>query len=347
MKSQLDKLQQGNEQAAHGSQQLQLEEPHPIQTESKAASGRKKRPKKKPQIKPSCPQRLQASLLAYITQRNHNGLVLTDVEESLHSTATLPKSEQNRLGWITKADQLRQWLTSAEGGALLIHANSSIDGRVSVTTVLSSMLVRALQSESIRIVHVLAFFCGIHANLDDEDNDIHSGPVALIESLLDQLLRQPEENFSFDLSRLKKDMVKRATEGSLKCLVDLFVELVSQLRAEVVLFIIIDAVCYYEEDDIIDDTATILNELIVLATDPESRYCRCTVKLLLTTPTRTSALHEAFEEENLLEAPLNIDRGSELALLGGTPSCMKAKASDSDVPEVEYLESESEIYIST
>lgn len=256
-----------------------------------------------------CPQAYQEALVTYITRQGHYDVAQTDISDSLHALAALPNSEKARLGWLTKSELLRAWISSPQSAPLLMHANSITTLKLSVTSVLTAILARALQKEETHTPLVLTFFCGLHSNLNTGE-DALSGPLAMLKSLLDQLLRHPYPQFQFDLSLLKEVIVKGAIKGKIGKLARVFRDLVAQLPPEMVVFVMIDGVCYYEDESVVEDLAVVVNELVGIAVNPIKKACRCTVKLLLTSPTRTAAVVGSFEEGNVLDAPRGVERGA-------------------------------------
>jgi hypothetical protein len=81
----------------------------------------------------------------------------------------------------------------------------------------------------------------------------------------------------------------------------LFEFLVKQLLKNVVLFCLLDGVVYYQRNEFIDDMGYVLVKLLQISEDQDMQ---ATVKILLTSPTRTNCVRKPFPDERILSMAL-------------------------------------------
>jgi hypothetical protein len=225
-----------------------------------------------------------------------------------HSHIDVSDAEQGRAEQLVTSRQLQQWLSTPASSQLLIHGNYDDLRPVSGLSLLCASLALNLDSRNDARLIRLLFFCGLNAGHDDNDGDSGShddpfvplvGGRAIIASFICQLLGA----FEFSAPELTPQwlddaQVQEAVQyGDVDALCFVFDELVRRLPRGVVLLCILDAAVYYERPAFVDDAYQVLEQLLQLSWDVS---VSATVKVLVTSPTRTTAFRELFDYGQLL-----------------------------------------------
>ncbi|RSM19485.1 hypothetical protein CDV31_001645 [Fusarium ambrosium] len=163
---------------------------------------------------------------------------MTDIKDCLKHIDLLDSDEKNMSRSILHSEQLDRWLQGKKSSIMGINLHTppaSLNNPVSFTSALSATALRSTAQ-----FPVLAFFCA-HRNNDSISED-QSGPVALVKSLVGQLLTFISDNRpSVDLTELGEygflPKAKKDVKAGLKALA----ALLSLLPEEDMVFIIIDS----------------------------------------------------------------------------------------------------------
>ncbi|RSL82430.1 hypothetical protein CEP51_005151 [Fusarium floridanum] len=163
---------------------------------------------------------------------------MTDIKDCLKHIDLLDSDDKNMSRSILHSEQLDRWLQGKKSSIMGINLHTppaSLNNPVSFTSALSATALRSTAQ-----FPVLAFFCA-HRNNDSISED-QSGPVALVKSLVGQLLTFISDNRpSVDLTELGEygflPKAKKDVKAGLKALA----ALLSLLPEEDMVFIIIDS----------------------------------------------------------------------------------------------------------
>jgi hypothetical protein len=206
----------------------------------------------------------------------------TDMMRIHKSAGNIDISKRGRAEKIIYTPQFRDWRRTPASTKLLVHGDfHSFNGRTSPLTTLCSSMTQAFR----RLPFIsLVFFCGCHV-LGDE----HQGGIAMIRSLLAQLLRQyhfvTDEPLILLSSEHTDDVVR---------LCHIFKYVMGLLPPGTFVFCFIDSINVYEREEHLQDMWKVVNSLLDLVHVGSAAH----FKLLLTSPTRTREVREAFDAEN-------------------------------------------------
>jgi hypothetical protein len=227
----------------------------------------------------------QETLLALLDMPN---LEEVDLEHIMRTRELLPTDDRERAEQLVRSRKFQDWVVAPASRELLVHGDLEGTHYVSALSFLCSTLIESLKEMNQFLP--LIFFCGRHV----DDNDVHAGGRGMIKSLIAQLLRQR----SFDTSLLDREVnISLVKEGDIKQLSALFGWLAHQLAEDVTLFCFIDGIKYYERDQYSDDMGEVLRSLLDLT---EDRNMHNTFKILVTSPSETKIVRQAFDNECIL-----------------------------------------------
>ena len=195
------------------------------------------------------------------------------MEDTLRQIATFPLVDQDRAAAIIKHSAVGEWLIEPKSATLLVHANSRRHEAISSTSVACAMLIHIL-SDRLPII-TLYWFCGSHIRGPD------GNALGMMRSLICQLL-----DISSFAAEYNLDHPVDFDGQDLGELLVLFKRLVWQLRPGTAVFCIIDGISYYEGSQQSIATCTSIRKIVKLM-EAESPI----LKLLITSPTRTSHIH--------------------------------------------------------
>lgn len=221
---------------------------------------------------------------------------LADQEHITTCQALIPLLHREQAQGLLRNSKFQDWVVAPESKELLVHGNFEGVGHISGLSSLSVMFLRGMQGSPQFLT--LVFFCGRH--LEGED----AGGCVMIKSLITQLLRQ----YRFDTMHIDQYVNSILLErDDLRELTLLFRSLVLQLH-NVTLICIVDGVKYYERDEHIDSMALVLRALLDLIDDDG---VHTVFKILVTSPSPTSIVREAFAESNVvsLDPVLGVSQG--------------------------------------
>lgn len=136
----------------------------------------------------------------------------------------------------------------------------------------------------------VAYFCGLHRRMS---SDVYASPPEMMVSLLLQLVDR-HRGFGSSVLQMVLDSLR---PHDLESLCSLFEELVLALPASTVLFVVVDGVNFFAEPpDRADEFARVARCLVGLLRRPRGEV-KATVKVLLTSATRSDFVEDLFVAE--------------------------------------------------
>lgn len=221
-----------------------------------------------------------------------------------HSHVDISDAEQGRSEQLIMNMQLQEWLSTSASSQLLIHGNYDDVRQLSGLSLLCASIALNLdQRNDPRLVRLL-FFCGLHndRNVGDHDSDDPFVPLvggrAIVASFICQLLDTYNFGPELPLPCLGESQVQDGIHhGDVDALCLVFDHLVRRLPSGVLLLCIVDGAVFYERPAFVDDAYQVLEQLLLLSRDES---VRATVKVLITSPTRTTAFRQLFGQDSVL-----------------------------------------------
>jgi hypothetical protein len=226
---------------------------------------------------------------------------------------------------LARSGRFTEWLRSSTSSQLLVHANYSENANISGLSLFCFSLANVLAGRPDRFIP-LVFFCGMHAELPDEDEeeedeeeprDSHSvllsaahaqklqerwlnmdtiGARGLMLSFIHQLLGRYYHPRGISIAMTPQEL--HDTENrNLRALYELFRRLVRMLPESVTVCFPVDGTVYYERDEFLRGMERIMVPLLQLS---QPGITRARLKVLLTSPTDTSDVREWFAQESIL-----------------------------------------------
>ena len=234
-----------------------------------------------------------------------------DTSILLHTVGNLSSSSQDRVVALITSTVTQNWFTSTVSLPLIVngHMYSGEDGiRQSPLSYFCAKLVDSVApprtssvSPKNHGVFAVRWFCGQHANPYDygtgtTDYDAH--PPGMLSNLLAQLIVQLLER-----PRVPQlDHLSIPSNGpALSELCNLFTSLVEALPRGSILFIVIDGISYYEDEERRDECMEVLSTLTELTRGSPRHANACLVKLLVTAPLRSHCVLDLFEDTEILD----------------------------------------------
>lgn len=211
-----------------------------------------------------------------------------DVEAKLQTIWTSPRQDQDRVVAIMRSHKLQKWITTTESSALFINANHKGPTRQQPTSFICAKLVDSIMPSASnaqpkhRMTLPLAFFCGEHLQKDDLD----SGPDGMMRSLVAQLLLAYRD---FDLRTIQR--MQDLNYDDVDDLCDVFDLLVMQLPHYIVVFCVVDAISFYEDNPTVCEEASIVVQTLVDVVQRTNEN-GCAFKLLFMSPWNSRFLYK-------------------------------------------------------
>ncbi|KAL1855201.1 hypothetical protein Daus18300_011202 [Diaporthe australafricana] len=227
-----------------------------------------------------------------IHRREHQGvpdICASDLARLKELDSMLSQKDKRKADQVLQTEPFRRWMAALRPAKLLIHGDFRDSRSASPLSLLTLSLTEAARTDPDRFI-ALAFFCGFHADPEEDD---FSCVKALVQTLIYQLLQQ-QPRVCITPSPWEIDM-GRVHQGDLQQLCRLFSLLVHSLPGEVTLFCLIDGMAYYERDEFIGEMRDVLAEILRLAGDPT---IQANVKILITSPWRTDVVRQFFHEDD-------------------------------------------------
>ena len=224
---------------------------------------------------------------------------------------SLSSGSQDRAVALIMSQTMQTWLTSAVSLPLLVNGHMfSAEGetRQSPLSYLCAKLVDSIvphntssQTRTNRTVFAVRWFCGQHTNMYDYGpgmTDYEAHPPGMLNNMLAQLITQllecPFLPQIEDLSLTRQD-------PQLVELCTLFNQLVRALPRGSILFIVIDGISYYEDEERREECMEVLSTLTELTRESSESANGCLVKLLVTAPLRSHYVLDLFDDTEILD----------------------------------------------
>ena len=236
-------------------------------------------------------QRIRRQLLTGLEYES--SVLEQDLEAKLQTIWLISRQDQDRVVAIMRSHKLQMWITTTDSSALFINANHKGTTRQQPTSFICAKLVDSMTpspsnalSEP-QISFPLAFFCGEHLQNDDPD----SGPDGMMRSLLAQLLLAYRD---FDLRTIQQ--MQNLNYDDVSDLCDIFDQLIMQLPQCIVVFCVVDAISFYEDNATVCEDASIVVQTLVDIVE-RTRESGCAFKLLLMSPWNSRMLYKEMLDQ--------------------------------------------------
>jgi hypothetical protein len=248
-------------------------------------------------------------------------LVFRDARNLLLAAPRLSDEERQKVQTLTDSVRLRAFVEVDDSTVLLVrggrgsrnNATRSATSNVAARLSLSLIDIAARGSQrsgagqsgrrggsggAAATVCAAAFFCGEHRS------DEFSSARALIITLMLQLVERHGHLLPSSLLRKCRDaMLDLDMEG----LCELLTRLARALPPEAVLFVVVDAVSFFEwPASRLRDTQVLVERLVALGRERADEVGGPRVKVLFTTPTRCLHLEALFEDYEVLTVRNNV-----------------------------------------
>ncbi|KAK2741994.1 hypothetical protein CKAH01_01421 [Colletotrichum kahawae] len=206
-----------------------------------------------------------------------------DSETILGYSEHADTDERAKAQWLLQTDEFRNWLRENRSSMLLVDGELQ-DSMISPLSWICGGLISALVENPDSAVAF--FFAGLH--VDMQLPDIDSGPVAMLRSLIAQLLMSANLP-SPDLSFMTKEMIKECREGDCLVLCEMFVKIIKQVPPKTTVYCIIDGVSWYEQSRWLADLGDFAVALEYVARRNNTGRSG-SLKVLLTSPTQSTEI---------------------------------------------------------
>lgn len=232
----------------------------------------------------------------------------------MNSALLMPFEEQDRQGFMTESDILKNLLSTAASGAVLIQGNSPHDDAIASTSVYAASLVTALQQLH---VSVISFACGLHSTPYKDDPFL--GPYGMMLALLQQFLEgYPSDYLAISHHNFRDQFANVRSIGRFMH------TLVSSEPHTSTNFCVIDGISFFENSTCEADTHEAISQLFEIASSANGCF-----KLLITSPTRSMYVLQYLRSHrsqcDVLDVPAEIVHGR---LQGVRPSTLQQAIMD-------------------
>jgi hypothetical protein len=228
-------------------------------------------------IKPTKADNIAARDLLLLSLGHDGTQLARDVEDAIRKIFLIPLKDQDRAVAIIQDPVVEEWMVEPRFGPLLVHANSRRHEPISPASVACAMLVHIFsntRSDKAAPFLTLFWFCGSHIRGPNDES------VCMVRSLICQLLVAGPFEHSFE-------QTKNLDVNDLGDLLIVFTTLLRQLPDRTAVVCIIDGISYYEDSHLREENMRSIRKLAKL-----SRAEAPIFKLLITSPTRTSYVHQ-------------------------------------------------------
>jgi hypothetical protein len=222
-----------------------------------------------------------------------------DMQHAIFHAEQMIYEDHGRAQQAMETELLQWWITTPGSTRLLIHGDFEHAEAVSSFSVLAAVLTLNLRSSGNYIG--LVFFCGRHLAWDR-----HQGPLAMIRSLIAQILRQLPAQYVHLDPQLSRQEIE---DGDVQALCKLFAYLLRQVPLGTPVMCFIDGINFYEADQYFGDMETVILSLTDLVDDSQSMGN--SFKLLLICPRPTVEVRRIFDPDLLvhMESIPRLERG--------------------------------------
>lgn len=211
------------------------------------------------------------------------------VRQGLH----LSPAEQGQAQSLMRMDRFWMWFTSVDsdmlhvGGSLMDPSQHQL--RVSSLSAVCATIVASITQRNADAT-ALHYFCGLHVS----SNDALKGPQGLMRCLTSRLLVELQGKYGVvpNLTFLDAGSIERLQYHNLEQLCDLFCRLIMQFESNTTIYCMIDGICWFERQDMLEDLFRAVQSIHAMVDDPGKRV---TLKVLLTSPLRSRHIAQALD----------------------------------------------------
>lgn len=234
-----------------------------------------------------------------------------DTSTLLHIIGSLGSGSQDRAVALITSPIMQRWLTSAVSLPLIVNGQMfSSDGEIrqSPLSYFCAKLVdstlppsKSSQTSRNRTVFAVRWFCGQHTNLFDYGpglTDYEAHPPGMLGNMIAQLIIQLLE--CPVLSQLDH-LFLPGNDPQLFELCNLFSLLLGALPRGSMLFVVIDGISYYEDEERRGECMEVLSTLMEATRGSSGVAKGCLIKLLVTAPLRSHYVQDLFEDTEILD----------------------------------------------
>jgi hypothetical protein len=199
-------------------------------------------------------------------------------------------------------DAFKSLLAKDESGILMVDGHCKDDGagKTSPLSVWAASFAASLmQSDSLVVLH---YFCGLHSrNITGEPP---AGPLGLVKSLVEQLVRQVGNNVS-RMGPLDRTLAQEVANDNLEAILSLIKPLIMSLHPRKTVFVIIDNASEFEGvtwNEWSEQTLQIFRVLydIVKCQDDSDTRTQLKVKVLMTNANKSTTLGRQVDDGEIV-----------------------------------------------
>lgn len=214
-----------------------------------------------------------------------------DMQHTQEKQEQIPIHDRAIAESLISIPRFREWMVVATSRKLFVHGVSASNRPISSLSVFCSTFSQALRQNP-RFIS-LVYFCGLHAEYEDP----HAGPLSMMMSFVAQLILQGDFDTTFLHNYVDISWAEYDEEPDMDDLCALVKWLVGQLPVETTVFCVIDGVNAYEKDSYVRDLVDGLACILDLTIDMD---IQATVKILVTSPSRTLEVREGFHDDDMV-----------------------------------------------
>lgn len=220
-----------------------------------------------------------------------------DAERSLREGNQLKPSDQQRAGWLMSNSKFQSWFKSGLSDMLVIDGMGEMIP-VSPMSYFCSLLSQELGQITNAIP--VSFFCGLH-----RVGDYMSDAIAIMRSLITQLLANPFIRQNINLNFMSFDAVLGVQQFQLDFLCELFRRIIGSLTLNTAIFIIIDGVSWFETEPRLKELSSVMLSLrdLVVECNTCGTNSGVILKLLITSPRASIHTKHLFPRDKQLVIP--------------------------------------------
>ena len=201
--------------------------------------------------------------------------------------------------------KLKTWIQVHSSSILFINGNSSGSARQNPLSFVCAKLVDSIQSASSNAasqaspdgILAHAFFCGLHLNSKDPD----AGVAGMMRSLLAQTLVSHQ---NFRLATI--DKFRLINHDDVASLCNIYFDLIIQLPAGQMVFCIIDAMTFHEDNKARCRDALMVVQMLADLTADCVGDEHCMFKVLLTCLGTSRSLYKEMIDEDVIWMPRKV-----------------------------------------
>ncbi|KAI4233003.1 MAG: hypothetical protein L6R40_007209 [Gallowayella cf. fulva] len=235
-------------------------------------------------------------LLSKLNVDQHTDVASNDAADQMRLILTMSQASRDRAVATIGSTGLQDWIGILSSHALFVNGEMFLYENKARQSPLSVFCAKVTdtalhhQAKSSDSIIVVRWFCGLHTNMQT-DPDAH--PTAILRHIFSRLLRQllksPKHFPVFGVARPIEEL-------GLGALCETFHKLVKSLTWDIILFIVIDGISYYEDPEREEQCVEVMSMLFSLA-----KLAHPLIKTLVTATLPSRHVRELFQEEDVLD----------------------------------------------